>query len=814
MKKILLMTGLFLSSMMGFVKAQGPPPPGGNSIFIDSSPNDVCTGSEFQVQFTTSGTFNAGNVFAVYISDANGIFGLNPLVIGVFPSLNSGSATCVVPDSIFGTGRNIMVVSTDPIVSSSFATLDVNLSPPATITASGPLTFCEPGSVTLDASAGDSYLWSTGETTSSITISETTPGVSVRVFYQNGCASISQTIDVVSNTTPDRPQITASGPLCSGSTITLSTDQASDVVWSTGETTQSIDISSGSTYEVTYTDANGCSNTNSLEVLEVTPPATPNLGGPYSQCGGTVLLDAGATGTAVVYDWSNGESTQTINVSSTNIYSVVLTNAEGCTSAGSAEVSILSLPNATITNSLGSTPLCTGNTATLSVPNQAAVAYVWSNNASTNSITISAGGNYSVLVTGANGCSASQSINVSEVICVPATKLRTQDCGLLTFNLSSSIIADLVNNATQYEFEFRNASGTTLIATALNPTRTLVLNTVSPAIQWSTQYQVRVRAYVGTTAGPFGQTCTIGTIANPNGVVPNTQLRAFDCGNASLSLASSIQAVAVTGATKYEFQFSVGSTVVSTKLQTSLQCNLGSMNPALSWGTTYSVRVRAYIGTTQGNYGTACNITICPDPNIFGVPTTKLVTASCGRLNFNRSTGQCQADAVTGANFYIFEFLQNNVLIASRTSSNRNCVFNAVSPALSSLQTYQCRVKAVIAGVTGNPGAVCTIGFVSGSRYEDPSEEMMTEGELAGPVLEVTPMPNPFQGQTMIQVKAQSENLQLRIYDLGGKLVSDERINGTNQYFVGGSLRKGVYILEVSDTFGNISRQKLIKSEE
>src|SRR5687767_10336439 len=56
-----------------------------------------------------------------------------------------------------------------------------------TITASGPTTFCAPGSVTLTASAGDSYLWSTGATTQSI------------VVTQSGSYSVQVTIDGLSN---------------------------------------------------------------------------------------------------------------------------------------------------------------------------------------------------------------------------------------------------------------------------------------------------------------------------------------------------------------------------------------------------------------------------------------------------------------------------------------------------------------------------------------------------------------------------------------------------------------------------------------
>lgn len=802
---------------MGFVEAQGAPPPSGNSVFISNSPGTVCAGTEFQIDYVASGTFDPGNFFVVYLSDSTGFFGQNPTPIGSIPAVNSGSITATVPSNLSGAGYAIVLISTSPQVSSSPALLSVNSNPQASITASGPLTFCEGESITLSASPGDSYVWTTTETTQDITVSESTSGIFVKVNYANGCSSNSPLIDVVSNPLPGRPQITPSAALCTGTTITLSSNPSTDIVWSTGSTDASIDISTAGTYEVTVFDANGCTNTGSFEAVVSVTPAAPNLGGPYSQCGGSVTLDAGSYVDPVTYSWNDGATTQSLTVSATNLYTVTVSNADGCSSTGTASVSILDAPDATITNSLGSTPLCTGASANLSVPAQPGATYSWSNGGSSASTSITAGGNYSVVVTGSNSCTASNSVNVTEVNCVPATKLRTQDCGFLNFNLSSSIIADLISGATQYEFEISNAAGTTILANVLNATRTLALSSVSPAIQWGTQYSVRVRAFSGAIPGPYGAACTIGTIADPNSTVPSTQLRASDCGNSNLSLTSFIQANPVTGATQYEFQFSQGSTVVTTKLQSSLQCNLGSLTPALNWANSYSVKVRAYIGPLQGTYGAACNISIIQDPAISGVPTTQLVPANCGRLNYNLSTGGCAATAVSGASAYIFEFLQGSTVVGTRTAPTRICTFNQVVPALSSLQTYQVRVKVVISGVTGNPGALCTVGFVPGSRFGTTAEDlglMPGEENLLPTGLDVVMMPNPFQGQTLAQFIGQSENLQVRIFDLGGKLISEERINGANQYFIGSNLSKGVYVMEVTDTFGNVNRQKLIKSEE
>src|SRR5207302_21239 len=61
-------------------------------------------------------------------------------------------------------------------------------SPSATITPSGPTTFCAGGNVTLSAPAGYSYSWSNGATTQSITVNQTNT-YTVTVNDANGCTA-------------------------------------------------------------------------------------------------------------------------------------------------------------------------------------------------------------------------------------------------------------------------------------------------------------------------------------------------------------------------------------------------------------------------------------------------------------------------------------------------------------------------------------------------------------------------------------------------------------------------------------------------
>jgi hypothetical protein len=100
-------------------------------------------------------------------------------------------------------------------------------------------------------------------------------------------------------------------------------------------------------------------------------------------------------------------------------------------------------------------------------------------------------------------------------------------------------------------------------------------------MQWNTQYNVKVRAYIAGVAGVYGNNCVIGFIPDPSVVgVPNTQLTTSYCGKTNLALTGSITCTAVTGAGSYEWEFKnqANTTVVATKTTTSTGLNLSTVS--------------------------------------------------------------------------------------------------------------------------------------------------------------------------------------------------------------------------------------------
>ncbi|MBI1224999.1 MAG: hypothetical protein GC192_07150 [Bacteroidetes bacterium] len=100
--------------------------------------------------------------------------------------------------------------------------------------------------------------------------------------------------------------------------------------------------------------------------------------------------------------WSTGETTASIGTTTNGNYSVTVSNANGCTDTASTTVSIPTAPQIQVT---GPTNLCSGNVATLDATS-GFTSYIWSNGATTPSISANQPNTYSVTATDANGCTS------------------------------------------------------------------------------------------------------------------------------------------------------------------------------------------------------------------------------------------------------------------------------------------------------------------------------------------------------------------------------------------------------------------------
>jgi hypothetical protein len=218
---------------------------------------------------------------------------------------------------------------------------------PATpvITASGSTTFCTGGSVDLTSSATAGNVWSNNLTTSTITVS-TTGNLTVTVTDANGCASTSAPISVNVSNAP-APTISAtSTQACSGDVVTVTSSAADSYLWSTGDTTQSIQVSATAAVYVTVTNANACDGVGQSATTNITFTATPTAAGSFTSAGNVVTFTNTSTG-ATSYSWDFGDFTNSSAsapahaYAANGSYTAILTAINGnCTDTVAFEISI------------------------------------------------------------------------------------------------------------------------------------------------------------------------------------------------------------------------------------------------------------------------------------------------------------------------------------------------------------------------------------------------------------------------------------------------------------------------------------------
>lgn len=265
---------------------------------------------------------------------------------------------------------------------------------------------CEGQSTLLCAPAGtNTYLWSTGAMTSCILVS-LTDTYSVTVTNINGCSS---TCSKAIHVSPEPVcQIMGICFFCQGDTSQLcALAGAAAYLWNTGETSNCITISSGGVYTVTVTNASGCSSTCSKMATVYSLPIC-SISGSDTICQGDstqLCAFAGAT----CYKWSTGGAAQCITVSTSGAYSVTVTNANGCTSSCSKTIVVVPLPFCSIT---GDDFICQEGQFTQLCAPPGAASYLWSTGETTNCISVSTAGTFSVTSANANGCTSSCSMTV------------------------------------------------------------------------------------------------------------------------------------------------------------------------------------------------------------------------------------------------------------------------------------------------------------------------------------------------------------------------------------------------------------------
>lgn len=264
----------------------------------------------------------------------------------------------------------------------------------------------------LDAgNAGAAFSWNNGAAlTQTFTVSAAGT-YSVQVTDANGCVN-SDSVIVTENPLPV-VQLPGDTAYCAGTlfgwTLDAGAFTGASYSWNNGAgTAQTFNVSTAGTYNLAVTDSNGCVGSDAVTVIENALPVI-DLGNDTAYCAGNVFawaINAGNPGAS--YNWNNGAGSAAVFTATTaGTYTVVVTDANGCVNTDSVTVSENPLP----TLELGADVVSSSQTVVLDAPAGFA-AYNWSSGQNTASITVTQNGTYTLTVTDANGCSATDAVSV------------------------------------------------------------------------------------------------------------------------------------------------------------------------------------------------------------------------------------------------------------------------------------------------------------------------------------------------------------------------------------------------------------------
>lgn len=374
--------------------------------------------------------------------------------LSIVPVFTSTTDLHLVPASNAGlnnTGLSFVQVTTDYDCDTRGAVPDMGAdefclpaSTPTILATTNPL--CAGSSTTLSIGTGTlnesaNWQWYSGTcggtaegSGTSLTVS---PGTTTSYFARGeGACATSGSCGTVVITVNPLPTVTAtptSATICDGASVTFAGNGAVSYVWSGPELVGDnvpFTPTVGGTYTVTGTDANNCSDTETVVLVINTNPIVGATPSSASACLGSSLTLSG-TG-AVSYSWS-GPQTITDNTPFTattaGTYTVTGTDANSCSDTETVAVVINTPP--TVTASTSNDTVCSGTNVTLS--GSGASSYAWSGPETvTDAVPFAAtiSGTYTVIGTDANSCSDTTTIDifVNALPTVSYSETQTMTC--------------------------------------------------------------------------------------------------------------------------------------------------------------------------------------------------------------------------------------------------------------------------------------------------------------------------------------------------------------------------------------------------
>ncbi|MBK7851539.1 MAG: T9SS type A sorting domain-containing protein [Bacteroidetes bacterium] len=413
------------------------------SIITSSiSPQQYCAGDSIHIPFVISGAFCSNNEFTAQLSDSTGDFS-TPINIGSLVTSNSATIHAVIPPSVLqGTHYRIRVISNNATVVGSVNPEDIIIGRPnGSISSNSPV--CLGDTINLFSGGGIVYSWvgpngfmSNSQNPIILNSIVSDSGTyTLNVTDAAGCQlNINTYVSILSN----HVTVESNSPVCSGQSINLSANGGSSYAWNGPNGFISNDpnpvinnatLSNSGTYSIEVLNTTGCGNITTSISVNVNPSPLASISTTNVLCAGdsnaTAQINTSALGGTPPYSylWNNGETSSSITGLVAGTYAVNIIDVHGCSDDTTFELSNPDLLNISFPQysiySGGYNVSCSGASdgfLDLYI-NGGTPPYIfnWNNGQyTTQNLTTIPGGNYSVLVTDANNCTATGNFSLTE----------------------------------------------------------------------------------------------------------------------------------------------------------------------------------------------------------------------------------------------------------------------------------------------------------------------------------------------------------------------------------------------------------------